>query len=379
MKRIRPKILDYTWIGHHQMGDEAMYLAHKQLFPETEYELIPYSDFRKEVSEDIKTDITLFGGGDILPDGMKTSKTRKGKLNYCLGIGIQNPYFHNREWDKMDLKNAVDRLGIIGDMIGFAYGRIRGPVRLGHKLNRFHIADQDFEKIKEFGFDRISVRGPMSQEILERYGIPSTIIGDPALCLRPMAYHYEKKYKIAINIRHPKSNKWTRSDMYIKDIISFCNSISNKYEFVIIPTYLKELDLSREISKKIKNSNALDFVTNVNVQGLLNEISNCDLMIGERFHSNVFSACCHVPFISLEYEPKKQDLVRSLGLEEFNIRIDKLNKKKLGKLFNTIIDDDKTIITRLKKNVGILRNKIEEFVRLIKADIENKKNEINCK
>ena len=363
------KILDYTWINHHQLADEAMYLVHKQLFPE--YKLIPHWNSHQDVSDDIETDITLFGGGDTLPGWMKASKIRKGKLNYCLGIGIQNPYFHNREWDKMDFKNIVDRLGNIGNVVRFVDEKIKSPLRL-LRLNRLHITDKDFEKIKNFGFNRIGVRGPLSQEILQQYGISSTIVGDTALYLKPTACHYKKNYKAAINIAQPHHNKWTGGDKYIKEVISFCNSMSDTYKFVILPTYINDVEISKKISRNIKNSSVLDFTTNIDVQGFLDEISTCDLTIGERFHSNVFSACCHVPFISLEYNPKKQDLVRSLGLEEFNIRIDELTRKKLEELFNEIIDNNKNIVNRLRKNVDSLRNKIEDFVSLIKRDIENK-------
>lgn len=373
MKTSKHRILDYTWIHHHQVADEAMYLVHKQLFPE--YELLPHWDPHKDVSDDIETSITLFGGGDVLPSWMKDSKIRKGKLNYCLGIGIQNPYFFNREWDKMDIKNIIDRIWAIRKMVRFVDRKIKSPLRL-LRLNRFHITDKDFEKIKNFGFNRISVRGPMSQEILQRYGISSTIVGDTALYIKPTAYHYEKNYKIAINILQPNYNKWTRRGNYIKEIISFCNSISDTYRFVIIPTYINDLDISKKMSRKIKNSIVLDFTTNVNIQGLLDELSTCDLMIGERFHSNVFSACCHVPFISLEYNPKKQDLIHFLGLKEFNIRIDELTRGKLEELFNKIINNKKNIINCLRKGVDKSRKKIEDFVTLIKRDIKNLENEI---
>lgn len=372
MKTSKHKILEYVWINHHQVADEAMYLVHRQLFPE--YELLPHWDPHKDVSDDIETSITLFGGGDVLPGWMKTSKVRKGKLNYCLGIGIQNPYFFNRKWDKMDIKNMTDRIWVIREMVRLVNEKIGVPLPL--KLNRFHITDQDFKKIKNFGFDRISVRGPISQKILQRHGITSTIVGDTALYIKPTAYHYKESYKIAINILQPNYNKWTRGGNYIKEIISFCNSKSDTYKFVIIPTYINDLDISKKISRKIKNSIVLDFTTNVNVQGLVDEISTCDLMIGERFHSNVFSACCHVPFISLEYEPKKQDLVRFLGLEEFNIRIDKLTKEKLEELFNKISNNNKNISNCLRKGVDSSRNKIEDFVMLIKRDIKNLENEI---
>lgn len=360
------KILDYTWINHHQLADEAMYLVHKQIF--SEYELIPHWNPHKDVSDDIENDITLFGGGDTLPGWIKASKIKKGKLNYCLGIGIQNPFFHNRKWDKMDFRNMLDRLGIVGNMRGFVNKITRGRLR----LNRFHITDQDFEKIRKIGFNRIGVRGPLSQEVLQQYGISSDIVGDTALYLKPTTYQYKKSYKIAINILTPNYQKWTRSSNYIKEIISFCNSISDKYRFVILPTYIGDLEISRKISSQIKNSNMIDFTTNIDVQGILNEISTCDLLIGERFHSNVFSACCFVPFISLEYNPKKQDLVRSLGLEEFNIRIDKLTKTKLEELFSKIINNDKNVINHLRRGVNNLRNKMKDFVALIKSDIENK-------
>lgn len=371
------RILVYVWVGHHHLADEAMYLAVRKLF--RGYELIPHGDSGRAVSDDINADITLFGGGDVLPNWMMASKVRKSKLNYCLGVGVLDANFFNRSWDKTEPKNIlenifdrVDRSEFLAKIVKLACStRLGDPLKLKPYFKRFHISERDFQRIAKFGFDRIGVRGPVSQEILRQHGIASTIVGDTALYCEPTAYHYEKSYKVGINVTRPEYiEQWTQDDAHIKHIISFCNSISDKYRFVILPFYPLDLEINQRLSREINNAILLDFYTTDDVQGAIDEISTCDLMIAERFHATSFSACCHVPFISLEYQPKKLDLVRSLDLEELNIRTDQVTYEKLEELFNKAIDNQ-AIINRLRRNVENIRKKLEDFAALIKTDIEH--------
>jgi polysaccharide pyruvyl transferase WcaK-like protein len=257
--------------------------------------------------------------------------------------------------------------GKIGGAMRFIDNKLNNPLKLYDCFT-----DYDYEKIRNFGFNRIGVRGPRSQEILAQYGIPSTIVGDTALYLKPTEYNYEKNYKIAICIRD-KGMKWEESKNYIKEIISFCNSLSDDYRFVILPIYPPDVKINKTISGKINNSKILDFSDNVNINGLLDEITTCDLMIGEKLHSNVLSACCHVPFISIEYDPKSTDFVKTLELEMLNIRIGRVSEEKLDSLFHEIINNDK-ILNKLKSNVEKLRTKLEEFAESIKQEIDTYNN-----
>ena len=368
---MKQKIGYYGWLGHNNTGDEAAYLANKQLF--NEYELVPFC-------KNNDSNVTLLGGCTMLPSALVgwrgEHQIKKRKINYGIGLGIQDPEFHNRRCHRIDVTWAAGRLGF---HLNQALGRLRyiwpainiANNKLGRPLNLggYYILDQDFEKIRKFGFDRIGVRGPVSQEILQRYGIASTIVGDTVLYLEPTAYHYDKSHKIAISIRD-KGPKWENTTNYLKELILFCNSISDAYRFIVLPIYPPDMELGKKLNREINNSILLDFTTNIDVRGLLDEISSCDLMIGEKLHANVLSACCHVPFISIEYDPKSYDFVCTLGLEELNIRIDKVTYEKLEELFNKAIDNQ-DIIDRLKQNVETIRKKLESFADVIKTDIEH--------
>ena len=362
----KKKILYYGWLGHKNIGDEAVYLANKLLF--SEYDLVTNY-------EDENANTTLLGGCTMLPGEFRRkegSRIRKSRLNYAIGMGIQDPDFF-RFLGRFETRPLTARrrlkvpAGKIGGAMRLIDNKLNNPLKLYDCFT-----DYDYEKIRNFGFNRIGVRGPRSQEILAQYGIPSTIVGDTALYLKPTEYNYEKNYKIAICIRD-KGMKWEESKNYLKEIISFCNSLSDDYRFVILPIYPPDVKINKTISGKINNSKILDFSDNVNINGLLDEITTCDLMIGEKLHSNVLSACCHVPFISIEYDPKSTDFVKTLELEMLNIRIGRVSEEKLDSLFHEIINNDK-ILNKLKSNVEKLRTKLEEFAESIKQEIDTYNN-----
>jgi len=378
------RILVYVGINQYHPGDEGMYLALKKLF--SEYELIPHGDLYQPVSDDITADVTLFGGGDVIPNWLMASKIRRSKLNYCLGVGVLDPDFFHRPFDEIEPENMsqnilkktvelVNRSHLLAKIIRRAWpNRLGDPLNLAPYLNTDEMSKRDFQKVAEFGFDRIGVRGSVSQEILRKHGIASTVVADTALYCEPTAYHYERNYKIGINIIAPGTQqKWTQDDTYIKHIISFCNSISDKYRFVILTFFPRDLEVNQELSREIKNATLLNFSARADpdAQGVLDEISTCDLMIAERFHATSFGACCHVPFISLEYQPKKLDLTKSLDLEDLSIRIDQVTYEKLEELFNKTVGNP-DLIDRIRRNVANARKKLEDFTDLIKTDIEHR-------
>jgi hypothetical protein len=375
------KVVYYGFLGKRNVGDEAIFQANRKLFPEWDF-ILP--------SSGAPSDITFLGGGTILPVALKPWSfyaVEKRRWNFCMGCGVLDPQFHRRRLQVFDVPWAAGQLGINliellhrirrilrdlgwwGRAVDWIYRTLERP--LG--LNRLYPTDEDYRLIGEFGFDFLGVRGPLSQEILARYGIKSEIIGDPALYLEPTEYVERPTKRIAISIlnsasKYFKQPKWTDKTAYLYEIYRFCKAHAGTYEFVILPFNPSDVPLSRELARWYPNASVRDYTTSLDVQGIIDEIAHCDLVIGERLHANVLSACCHVPFISLEYAPQCRDFVLSLGLEEMNIRIDEVTSEQLEERFVRAMTDD-SIRGRLGDEVNAIRLKLKAVANEIQARV----------
>lgn len=351
-------------LGKNNLGDEAIYLAISRTAESLKLLPSEHAD---------NAPITMLGGGTILPIVHRSRSPYHfvdRDLNVALGIGVAEPDFENQRRAPIDLRWAFGKadiditsvlynLGFLGRLIQFVGNRIPAVEITGTYCDR-----RDFEQAREM-LDVVTVRGPRSKRVLSEYGIESKIVGDTALLLEPDEYHSEASKKIIICLRTPGTGrKWTQSKHYITEIMQFCESLPNDIEKVFLPFYPDDIPLHRDLANQTTNARWEDYTSFVDIDGAIEEIASADVVLGEKLHANVFSACCYTPFISLEYAPKNEDFAASIGLDKFNIRIDAVDASTLMALY----DDAKTL------DEGDIREPVEKYRTRLRenlAKIEN--------
>lgn len=352
----------YGWIDHQNIGDEALFEASKKLFNK--------NNILNEGGQKARN--MLVGGGTVLPHLpiINNRCIEEYKKRYCIGVGVRDPQFWNRRMAWMDLPYFASKFGLEFSII-YDYLREYTPQMLKKaytnskslegriEMSRNFLSNGDFENIRSGKFDKIGVRGPYSKRILDNFMIDSIVTGDPALYLEPTEYISSKTGRIGICLQHD-TYKWARNKEYIPEVISFLDSISDKYFFIFLPMFPEDREINKHISNMYSGSEFVDYTEPMNVQEFIDVIANCDLILSEKLHGNILSASTYTPFISLEYRPKNFDFAASMGLEDYNIRIDRINQSKISHIFNKIIYNKK-IKTKLKYNVNDKRYKLEQF------------------
>jgi hypothetical protein len=167
------------WLGHNNLGDEAMYLSFKKMFPE--FNMFPFKTTDKiRLFEDLMRksffEAVFIGGGTLIGSGeylaMIKSAQKDRVPSFTFGVGVRNPLF----WGMANKKNAN-----IGEWV---------------------------EVLQRCRY--VSVRGPVSKEILDNHGyLNADITGDPALYFGRNIIKRKKKNKIlGINIGVSDGNVW---------------------------------------------------------------------------------------------------------------------------------------------------------------------------
>ena len=309
------KITYIGWVGHNNIGDEALYQSNQKIFEP--YQLIP--DEKRQHSK-----ITLFGGGTLHSNWL--SSIVPNRYNYAYGVGVRNPSF----W---------------------------GPDSSIIKL------------LKKFNFRYFGVRGITIKKILEDWGIHSEVIGDPCLLLEPKQYKKRENTKIGINMGSDGLIWGQDEEQVLRETAKLCRALKrNGYHPILIPFCKNNVPHIKIISK---TTNTHVFENWTNIQEVLNFIASCHILIGERLHSIIFSATTYTPFISLEYRPKCMDFAETVGFNKYNIRTDKMTAEKVMAMFSNLSNNWTEIHRQLIKNVEIYRKKLREFANLIKKDIES--------
>lgn len=156
------------------------------------------------------------------------------------------------------------------------------------------------------------------------------ILHDHAINLSTKSKYFSnsEKFKLAINIMYSLDKK--KFKKYERNIYNILNKLlkNDKIDLSIIITGVEKDRLAAE--KIIEN---LDFdipiITPNSVKGLVQELSNKDMVLCSRLHCTILSLVAHTPFIGLSWDDKVSGFYKTIDLEQycfnaFNLDIEKL-------------------------------------------------------
>jgi hypothetical protein len=323
------KINYYGWLGHGNLGDEALFKMNKKIF--CNYELVPslvdrgvFSTQTKKVSQ-----VSLIGGSSGIPEW--TQWNRPTKYNYLFGASVQDPKFYG--------KSAIasfDKVGI--------------------------------DKLRNFNFRYLGVRGKRSKALLEEWGIESEVVSDPCLLWESNTHMIRDDRKIAINVGSA-GLQWGNPKVVLQEMAQVCSILKRDgYDPILVPFSKWDVPDNERLSQET----GTEFFSKwFDADSSFELISKCKLLIGTKIHSLVFSAASHTPFIGLAYVPESYDFVESLGFSNYCIPTNKVTAKDVIALFNDLVSNYKPAQNKLATIVDEYREKQRRFVSRIIRDIES--------
>jgi len=328
------KNINYVgWLGNCNLGDSAIYLAICALFKN--YTLKPYNSYKVISKDDASlfphfeeqcSKIVMFGGGTLLPDDVTWVKP--GKYNYIFGAGVKNPIFKS-------------------------------------KYSNFN--DAVIRRLKSYDFRFMGVRDYVSQQMLHNWGIPSEVIGDPALSLKARSDIKRDESLVAINIGCDGLLWGGDQERVVQEVANLCLTLKkNGYNPILIPFSNIDLPDINRISAIAKTN---VFNNWYNIQSVLDLIASCKVLIGQRLHSTILSAATFTPFISLEYRPKCFQFSESVQMLDYTVRTDRVTAEQIINAFQNLVDDWSRINMTLASAVNAFREKQRIFANRIISDI----------
>ena len=235
----------------------------------------------------LDSDVLISGGGSLLQD-----VTSLKSLVYYLGV----IYF------ALLLKKKVEI---------FAQGI--GPInsRIGKILTKIALRK----------CSKITVRDKKSQELLESWNIKSTLVNDPILDI-------ELEHKNAVGVVGIQLRQF--SGVTEEFLNNLAEEISKKFadkkiRLISLQDSL-DLEICENFAKKLtdKNMNA-EVLSQLDIKGVIDAISNLEYLIAMRFHANVIGIKSGVKTLAINYDPKVQKLA-----EEYNLPIIDLNQNNIS-------------------------------------------------
>jgi hypothetical protein len=280
----RPRARYIGWTGHHNLGDEVMVEAVR--------ELLPWSD--------IETDgdpgrLLILGGGTLINRSSYlrriTSLDTPSVERCVLGTGVASTDY----WGLLEDPDAWVRW-----LSTCVYVGVRGP--------------HSYERLRAWGFEGdLEVSGD-SALLIERPPV-DTVAG-----------------RIVIAPVWTKGRLWGGSDDAVASTMAAAvESWRNEGREVVALSSSPDddgqiLQIVREVGDTL-----LPFVRGyLDTGGAIETIASAEVVVGERLHACVIAAAVGTPFVPIEYRPKLRDFAASVGVEDLVIRTDDLTHGNLA-------------------------------------------------
>lgn len=318
------------WVGHNNLGDEAMYYAFKELlFRRLDINLFAYGNMNK------RFDIAFLGGGTL--------------INRSVG------YLHLfQEAQASCSQSYVFGTGVCSDE--FWRTRPRWIDRMAEWRDCLHRANF------------LGVRGPLSKQRLTEHGIKNVeVIGDLALSLaQPTVKPKKFRKNIGINIGISYGNVWGNERSILAFIIRAGSELIKRgWKITFVPMWPPDVGYIEIAAKMISSSKVNIFHDFLSIPKTLDVLENMDVFVGEKLHSVTLSMCVYTPSIMLEYRPKCQDFMASMGLETFNMPTNMLSLKRLLHLVEELYDNIPRYQNVLKERIGYYAQKQQQCANAI--------------
>ena len=214
-------------------------------------------------------------------------------------------------------------------------------------------------------FDRITVRGPRSRELLASVGVESEIVGDPALLHTPDGPVEPKDRLLGLNLGFG-DDLWGHDHERVLDETARLvrELVHDGWDARLLVVNLKDLPFATACLERAGVDAEIRIATTV--ADYMAGVADCTVLVAERLHALVLGASAAVPLVGLEYQPKCADFLASVGCDRRSLRTDTVTAGGLIEHVRELADQREEESSVLAKHVDALRESLLEEVAWIR-------------
>jgi polysaccharide pyruvyl transferase WcaK-like protein len=181
-----------------------------------------------------------------------------------------------------------------------------------------------------------------------------------------------KKYKrvVGVNILSDIPD-WVDRDHYIAIMRQFVASVLERGDYVVFIPFQTDFnprnDLAfmtetfADIMKKYKNHTLLE---DVPIDLIHSYMTQCDVLVGMRFHSLLLASACGVPFVAVAYDTKCWRFIKEIDYS-YAVKLENLQYDELMRLYDESMNNRKPIQKQLKAATDKMYHEAEDGLRTL--------------
>lgn len=332
------------WLGHDNLGDEAMFRALRLAFPDWRLAAPPRDPALARLNALARGrlfDAGMLGGGTLIGwrayrEALERLVARCGDLPlFMLGTGVLDPRFDYGPGSP-DLADELPRWA--------------------ETLRRFH---------------RIAVRGPRSRELLEDLGLEAYVVGDTALLLADdEPTDRVEEGLLGLNVGIARSIWGNDPEGVLDEVVLFAREmVLRGWRIRLVPVWPRDLPYVEEAAQRI--GPAAEILRGyLDLETALAALRRCHVFVGLKLHSVVLASAVYVPSIMLDYQPKCTEFQASVGREEYTVRTDRVSAPELVEKVEELAKGSGRHRQLLAARVGPLRDRLRAEAAGLQRSLE---------
>lgn len=332
-------------------------------------------------NEDVKYGVTSIVDEIIKTDDIN-KKSVSGIIAYAKYRLLGDKNALHKEFIKKAFTNSV-AISIGGDNYCYPWSAKDG-VRIDKEIRQYcnknvfwgcsieeeFMTPEVIEDLK--GFDLVTVREPLSYEVLCNHGIESVQVADPAFLLRkielPLPDGFIDGNTVGINVS-PLINDYESGDsIAFNNYIKLIDFIISKTDMnvCLIPHVVWEYNNDRkplnDLYDRFKNTGRVVLLEDHNCEELKGFISRCRFFVGARTHATIAAYSTCVPTLVVGYSIKSKGIAMDLfgAYDNYVVSVqDMKTDNELTEAFKFIINNENEIRNTLNDIIPKYKEKAE--------------------
>lgn len=218
-------------------------------------------------------------------------------------------------------------------------------------------------------FDRVTVRGPRSAELLASVGVPADLVGDPALLHEPVGPGQVRDRLLGLNLGFG-DDLWGHDHdrVVIETAVLLRGLVRDGWSARLVVVNMKDLPYAMAcVQVAGVDSDRVEIRIAATVPEYLDAVRDCTVLVAERLHALVLGAAAAVPLVGLEYQPKCADFLSSVGSSHRALRTDQVTAGVLRDHVDELHEHRETESARLLGRVEELRESLRREVARIRS------------
>jgi polysaccharide pyruvyl transferase WcaK-like protein len=181
-----------------------------------------------------------------------------------------------------------------------------------------------------------------------------------------------KKYKhvVGINVLSDIPD-WVDRESYVATMQQFVSSVLDRGDYILFIPFQtdfnprNDLKFMKEIfADMLKGHSGFTMLDKVPIDLVHSYMSQCDLLVGMRFHSLLLASACQLPFIAVAYDTKCWRFIEEIDYS-YAVKLENLQYDQLMTLYDRAMSDRKAVKRQLALATEKMYNRAEDDLRTL--------------